>query len=129
MILVDTSAWVEFLRATRSPANIAVRNVISEGEFATTDAVMGELMCGARSDSELIGVRRMLAGARFYPVRPLFDYETAADIYRRCRSAGSSPGMIDCLIAAIAINQDLELLHKDADFEDIAEVTDLRVVA
>ena len=129
MILVDTSAWVEFLRATGSSADAALERLAGSNRIATTDAVVAELMSGARSETELSAVRRMLSGPRFYPIRPLFDYESAADIHRRCRAAGSSPGMVECLIAAVAINNDLELLHRDADFEDIAEVTTLRLTS
>ena len=65
----------------------------------------------------------------FFAVRPLFDYETAADVYRACRRAGATPrSLADCLVAAVAINNDLEVLSVDRDMKTIAEHTALRLV-
>jgi len=47
----------------------------------------------------------------------------AARIYGACRAAGVTiRSSVDCLIARIAIEHDLALLHDDRDFEDIARV-------
>jgi predicted nucleic acid-binding protein len=35
--------------------------------------------------------------------------------------------LMDCLIAAVAIREEVELLHNDADFEAIARQTTLRI--
>ena len=50
MILLDTSAWIEFLRATGSPTHLRVKALLSEAEanIATTDVVSMELLAGAR---------------------------------------------------------------------------------
>jgi hypothetical protein len=127
MLLVDTSAWIEFLRATGSPIALRVRSLSSDLRYATTDLVLAELRVGARSEQEELRVRRIAETGRFYPIRPLFDYETAADIARACRRAGSPVAIADCLIAAVAINNDLELLAGDSDFTEIAQHTGLRV--
>ena len=52
--LVDTSAWVEFLRSTGSDVNVRVRSMIDVDErLATTDVVIMGLLCGAgRSDPQ-----------------------------------------------------------------------------
>ena len=54
------------------------------------------------------------------------DFDGAARIYRRCRTAGVTPcGMIDCMIAAVAYRRDLTLLDWDADMSRIAEAIGL----
>ena len=64
------------------------------------------------------------------PTRPLFDYEVAADLYRRCRRAGFTPANShDLLIAAVAIGKGVPLLAADSDFERIATVSELQLVA
>ena len=64
------------------------------------------------------------------PTRPLFDYEVAADLYRRCRRAGFAlANSHDLLIAAVAIGKGVPLLAADSDFERIATVSELQLVA
>jgi predicted nucleic acid-binding protein len=55
MILVDTSAWVEFLRDTGSPACVRVDEVLGS-ELAICDAIQMEVLAGARHESQLVSV-------------------------------------------------------------------------
>ena len=58
----DTSAWVEYLRGTGSPANIAhKRAVTAEDELGVVDVVRMELLAGAGSDEQGVTVSRLLA--------------------------------------------------------------------
>ena len=126
MILIDTSAWVEFLRATMTPADIAVQEALA-GDVATCDPVRMELLAGALSDQELSSLRSLLSRAAHLPTASS-DYEEAALLYRRARAAGVSVRrQIDCLIAAIAIRQSVVLLHADRDFTSLAECSSLQI--
>ncbi len=131
MILVDSSAWIEFLRSTGSPANLRLRSALQEGdELACTDVVVMEILAGARDDADRDRLRRLLYGQRFLAVEGPADYEGAADLYRLCRRAGETPRKLtDCLIAALAIRTEAELLCDDADFAVIARHAPLRLVA
>ena len=67
--------------------------------------------------------------ARSIPTVPT-DYEDAATWYRTCRRNGDTVRkLVDCLIAAVAIRADVELLHADADFEALARHTPLRLAS
>lgn len=56
------------------------------------------------------------------------DYELAAAMYRACRLRGETVRkLIDCLIAAVAVRADVEVLHADIDFATLERHTDLRV--
>ena len=129
MILADTSAWVEYLRATGSPVHLRLRELIAgEGELVTTEVVMMELLAGAAGAEDMVRLRRLLMRFQLLPVEGLADYEAAADLYRRCRAGGETVGKLtDCLIAVVAIRHGSELLHRDHDFEVIARHTPLRV--
>jgi len=131
VILVDSSAWVEFLRATGSPAHRRVRAELSEGTtLASTDVVLMEILAGARDRADRARLRRLLYGLEFLAVDGPADYESAADLYGACRRAGETPRKLtDCLIAAVAIRNDAELLCEDVDFTVLARHTDLRLVA
>ncbi|HEX7244374.1 MAG TPA: PIN domain nuclease [Solirubrobacterales bacterium] len=129
MILVDSSAWVEFLRSTGSPVNLRVRAELEAGgTLAWTDPIAMEILAGARDDADRDRLRRLLYGLEFIGVEGPADYEIAAELYRLCRRGGETPRKLtDCLIAAVAIRNEAELLCEDADFLAIARHAPLRL--
>jgi predicted nucleic acid-binding protein len=131
VILADTSAWVEFLRATGSPVHLRLRGLIAgDGDLATTDVVMMELLAGPATQDAMARLRRLLLRFQLLPVEGLADYEAAADLYRRCRAGGETVRKLtDCLIAVVAIRNGATLLHRDHDFEVIARHTTLRLAS
>jgi predicted nucleic acid-binding protein len=131
VILLDTSAWVEFLRATGSSVHLRVRSALEQDvELASTDVVVMEVLAGARDDRDRDELRRLLYGRTLLAVEGPSDYEQAAELYRTCRRHGETPRKLtDCLIAAVAIRNDAELLHADADFLAIARHAPLRLLA
>ena len=126
MVLVDTSAWVEYLRDTGSPACIRVGELLG-ADLATCDAVRMELLAGARDEQHGRDLRRLVARAALVPMHP-GDFDQAAALYRHCRRRGETVRVLmDCLIGALAIRADLPVLHADADFDALARHTALRV--
>lgn len=125
MILIDTSAWVEFLRDTGSPACNAVDQLLAH-DIAICDVVSMEVLAGARDEHHLGSLRGLLARATVISMTPA-DYEEAAALYRCCRRNGETVRkLIDCLIAAVAIRADAPILHFDADFVALVRHTSLR---
>jgi predicted nucleic acid-binding protein len=122
VILVDTSAWIEFQRGTESWADRRLATAIEAGErLATVGIVQLELLAGARDDRQAQALSRLLGRCDFLPLEEDVDYRFAAALYRECRRQGTTIRRLpDCLIAAIAIRNDAELLHDDADFDAIA---------
>ena len=102
MILIDTSAWVEFLRGTGSAVCGRVDAALG-GDMAVCDAIRMEVLAGARDERHLDALRRLLARASVLPTGPV-EYEEAASLFRRCRREGETVRrLLDCLIAAVAI--------------------------
>jgi predicted nucleic acid-binding protein len=128
-LLVDTSAWVEFLRGTGSSVNLRLRAALEgDVEVATTDVILMEILAGARDDGEREELRALLYGCSFLAVDGPGDYEQAAEIYRVCRRGGETVRKLtDCLIAAVAIRSSAELLQLDSDFPAIARHAPLRL--
>jgi predicted nucleic acid-binding protein len=122
VILVDTSAWVEFLRATGSATHYRVRDLLATDEAsATTEVVIMEVLAGARDEMHLERLRQLLLRCEVLPLRGLADYEAAAELYRRCRREGETiRAVTDCLIAVPTIRAGAEVLHLDRDFDVIA---------
>ena len=129
MTLVDTSAWVEYLRGTGSEAHRTVRQLLeTDADVQTTDVVVMEVLAGARDDDDQRRLRRLIARCRYVPVEGLGDYEAAATVYLKCRSAGSTiRSLTDYVIAAVALRTDLAVLHSDRDFDLIARHTGLKL--
>ena len=126
MPLIDTSAWIEFLRGTGSRTNLEVRELI-DYDAQICDPVRMELLAGARDQQHVTQLEKLLALATTIRTEPV-DYDNAAAIYRACRKLGVTiRAQIDCLIAAIAIRTDTSLLHNDSDFDAIAQVTKIRI--
>ncbi len=124
MILADTSAWVEYDRATGSAVDIRLSELIAaEGPIAVTEPVIMEVLAGARSDARETDLRRLLLRFHLYRFDPAADFEGAARIYRRCRQAGITPrGLVDCMIAAVAWRHQAMLLNCDVDLDRVARV-------
>lgn len=129
MILVDTSAWVEFDRASSSPVDERLTALIAADEaLAVTEPVIAEVVAGARTDDREAALRRLLGRFELLRFDSSIDVDGAATIYRRCRRAGITPrGLVDCMIVAVAVRHDATVLSQDADMARIAEVTTLRL--
>lgn len=124
MILADTSAWVEYDRATGSEVDQRITELITtDGPLMFTEPVLMEVLAGARSDVREEDLRRMLLRFGLAHFDAVTDFDAATRIYRRCRQAGVTPrGMVDCMIAAVAYRRALALLAWDADMFRVAKV-------
>ncbi len=129
MILADTSAWVEYDRATGSPVDRRLSDLIGDdGPLAITDPVIMEVLAGARTDRREADLRRLLLRFDLLRFDAAADFHAAARIYRRCRHAGITPrGLIDCMIASVAIRHGAALLAHDADLSRVAEVVGIEM--
>ena len=124
MILVDTSAWVEYDRATGSKVDQRLTDLIGQGSLvAVTEPIVMELLAGARDDRREADLRRLMLHVELLPFDVVADFDAAVRIYRRCRRSGVTPrGMVDCMIAAVAWRTTSPLLAYDADLSRVAGV-------
>lgn len=123
MLIADSSAWVEYLRGTGSPAHLALRDAVTRDEVVVPEPVKAELLVGARSNDELRALRRMLEHFEVMLIAPRDDLDQAVALHLQCRSVGVTPrGLVDCTIAAMAVRSGLPLLHHDRGFAALAPV-------
>jgi predicted nucleic acid-binding protein len=125
LILTDSSAWVEYDRATGSPVDQRMADLIADvGPLAVTEPVLVEVLAGARTDRREHDLRRLLLRFQFLPFDAVVDFDAAVRIYRRCRAVGVTPrGLVDCLIMSVALRRGAAVLAMDVDLERIASVT------
>jgi predicted nucleic acid-binding protein len=124
MILADSSAWVEYDRATGSSVDRRLAELIAiDGPLAVTEPVIMEVLAGARDDRREASLRRLLLRFELLRFDVAADFQGAVRIYRRCRAAAITPrGLVDCMIAAVAWRTGASLLANDADLHRVARV-------
>jgi predicted nucleic acid-binding protein len=123
VILADTSAWVEFDRGTGSSVDVRLAELIGQEDdfLAVTEPVVMEVVAGARNDSGAADLRRLLGRFQLLHFEAVADFDAASRIYRRCRRTGVTPrGLVDCMIASVALRHGATLLAHDADLSRIA---------
>jgi predicted nucleic acid-binding protein len=126
VILVDTSVWIDLLNGNRK-VTLAVDDLL---RLATCGPIVQELLQGLRP-----GGLSDRFGAAFLALPLLSDplksetFLHAAEIYRQGRRNGYTiRSSVDCLIAAIAIENRVPIWHRDRDFGAIARYTALEVL-
>jgi predicted nucleic acid-binding protein len=126
LILVDTSMWIELFagRVPRIPPAGFAR-------LATCGPIIQEVMQGLRPGADTPEFREsFLALPRLCDPMQLGVFLSAADLYRHGRQRGytlRSP--VDCLIAAVAIQNRVPVWHRDRDFDVISRFTNLQTVS
>jgi predicted nucleic acid-binding protein len=128
MILVDTSVWIDFLRGANSRERHTLHRLIEEEEdIALTEIILTEILQGIKGDKDFQAVKNYLLEFPIYRPKNVETYLKAAKIYRECKKKGKTVRKtVDCIIAAICLENDLTLLHNDSDFDHIKVCTALR---
>jgi predicted nucleic acid-binding protein len=129
VILADTSAWVEYDRATGSAVDRRLAALIeADGPVAVTQPVVMEVLADARDDRREADLHRLLLRFELLRFDAVADFDGAVRIYRRCRVAGVTPrGMVDCMIASVAWRRGAALLAHDADMDRVAGVVGIEL--
>jgi predicted nucleic acid-binding protein len=117
MILVDTTVWIDFFSARSYPHVEALENLILNREdICLCGIILTEVLQGIREDSEFNRTRDLLANLVFLPMQ-YSVFLRSAEIYRDLRRKGVTIRKpVDCMIAAVAIEHEIPLLHNDKDF-------------
>jgi predicted nucleic acid-binding protein len=130
MLIADSSAWVEYLRRTESPADLALDAAVARDEVVVPELVKAELLAGARSNAEVRALETMLEHFDTQLLAPRDDFDHAVKLYLRCRASGYTPrGLMDCAITVMAMRAGLPVLHHDRDFAAIARVAGITQVS
>lgn len=125
MLLVDTSIWIEVFR---SRSGFDLTSVADVDQWVTCLPVIQEVLQGFRDEAAYRVARESLLAMPIVE-SPLDEavFLAAAELFRTARRAGRRiRSGVDCLIAACALRNDLEVLHHDGDFDLLASVSPLR---
>ena len=126
VVLVDTSVWIEVFR--RKPG-IDLNRVVDFDEIVTCLPVLQEVLQGFREQRAFTLARESMLALPMVE-SPLGQevFEEAVGLYRRARSQGLTVrSSVDCIIASCALRNGLSVLHRDRDFDMLAQVSSLDV--
>ena len=126
MVLVDTSVWIDVFR---KPARLQLESLVDFDDVVTCLPVVQEVLQGFDSEPAFVRAREAMLALPIVESPLSVDvYAEAVDLYRAARRIGLTiRSGVDCLIAACAVRHQLELLHRDRDYQAIARVSALRV--
>ena len=117
-IIVDTSAWIEFFRDTKSPVSIHVQNLLRSGRVTLTGMVLAEILQGIRAPREAALVRDKLEPLHFLETSRE-TWQKAGEMSAALRRKGLTIPLSDIIIAAVALAENCEIYTIDPHFEKI----------
>jgi predicted nucleic acid-binding protein len=122
-VLVDTSAWVDYLNGFASPAADALTDLLrGDEDICTCGIVVAEVFQGLRRDRERGAIQRSFQDLLFLEPSGIELYLRAAELYRSLRKQGVTVrSTVDCIIAALAEEADCALLARDSDMDAILD--------
>lgn len=129
MTVVDTSVWIDLFSGRDSPQVKVLESLIERrDDICLSGIILTEVLQGIRDEKEYSDTESMLANLIFLPMTRE-TFLLAASIYRTLRARGITiRNSIDCMIAAVCIENKIRLLHKNRDFDLLAAHFELQVV-
>jgi predicted nucleic acid-binding protein len=129
VILVDTSVWIDYFNGRITPETATLDKLLSSDEIIIGDIILAEVLQGFRSDHDF---EKALEALRRFKQVSMLNPDLAihcAGNYRQLRKAGITiRKIVDCFIATYCIENHVELLHSDRDFDPFEQHLGLQVV-
>lgn len=120
MIMVDTTVWIDFF-AARSTAQVITLETLIKGreDICICGIILTEVLQGIRKETEFRKTRDLFNSLILLPMT-YSTFVRSAEIYRDLRKRGITiRKSVDCMIASVALENDIPLLHNDKDFHPI----------
>ena len=119
-MLVDTSVWIDFFAGRNTTQVETLEHAVQDGQdIALCGVILTEILQGIRDDRQYRQVQGDLQPLILLPITER-TFIAAADIYRGLRKQGVTIRKTnDCIIATVAIEHGVSLLHNDRDFDTI----------
>ena len=129
MVIVDTSAWIEYFRSGVSRVVAKVDRCLDQDLVGIGDLVYCELMQGIRSPRQRAEVSSLLMSLPHFEMVGFHIAERAAANYRLLRSKGVTVRKtIDMLIGTFCAERGFQIVHYDSDFDLMARYIGLDVI-
>ena len=129
MVMVDTTVWIDFFRGKSRPHVKILENLIEErNDVCICGIILTEILQGIREDKAYKKTKQLLGNLIFLPMQHS-SFVLSAEIYRKLRQKGITiRKTMDCMIAAVVMENDIALVHNDRDFIPIEKHFGLKIV-
>ncbi len=129
MVIVDTSAWVEYFRNGVASVVAKVDRCLDRDLVGVGDLVYCEVMQGIRSPRQRAEISSLLMSLPHFDMVGFRIAERSAANYRLLRSKGVTVRKtIDVLIGTFCAERGFQIVHHDSDFDLMARHIGLDVV-
>ena len=129
-LIVDSTVWIDFFNPRiKSPEKKLLTQLIqSNYPVYLCPIIYQEILQGIREDKMFAEIKNILQHYRMIDIDLMQVTNYAVDLYRYLRKKGITiRKSVDCLIASYVILGDMELLHNDSDFTNIARESKLKI--
>ncbi len=129
MVLIDTTVWIDFFAGKQVPhVTVLERLIKNRADICICGIILTEVLQGIREKREFRKTKELFNAMIFLPM-PYSIFLGAAEIYRTLRRKGITiRSSVDCMIASVAIENDIMFLHNDRDFIPIEKHLGLKVL-
>ncbi|MCY7409687.1 MAG: PIN domain-containing protein [Chitinophagales bacterium] len=130
-IIADTTVWIDLLAKHENPQSKILEQTISSGKkIVLCPIILQEILQGIRDDVTFEMLKEHLLRFEMLYAEPVELALESAQLYRGLRKKGITiRKAVDCIIATYAIIYNIELLHRDGDFDKIAKYSKLKIVS
>jgi predicted nucleic acid-binding protein len=129
LIVADSSVWIDYFNGVVSIQTNKLEDIIGKEYIALTDHILLEVLRGFKRDAEYNTVKSHL---KKFPCYNALNFDMAvkcAENYRYLKSLGITiRSTIDLVIGTFCIENDIQLLHSDKDFNPLEKYLGLKVV-
>ena len=130
MILVDTSVWIDYFNGVENKQTERLDRILSEQSVLLGDIILTEILQGFDSDKEFRLAKQALEPLDCVHLGGKSLAIKAASNFRFLRSKGVTVRKtVDMLIGSWCIEHEVNLLHNDKDFDQIATQLPLKIYA
>lgn len=121
-VIADTSAWVQFFNRPHSEGKRIIDELLSKGSLYMVDIVLSEILQGTRTEREFRLLKEHLCDLPFLET-DVSSWSLAGKISFDLRRKGIIIPITDCLIAALSLENDCQILTLDPHFSQIPQIT------
>lgn len=121
LALIDTSAWIEYLKKTSHPITREIESALILNLAATCQLVLAELLQGARSEKETDLILDLASVVRILNESES-TWQEAGFLANKLRKQGKTIALIDCYLAVLAKENKAVILTLDKHFSVIEDL-------
>jgi predicted nucleic acid-binding protein len=129
ILLFDTSIWIDYLSGQETPkVNLLDEYLLNTDVLQICPPIIKEILQGIRQEEQFSKIKKNLDRLLCLQIDAKEAVFGAAELYRNLRKKGITIRIPnDCLIAFYAISFDVELVHKDSDFDLMIDHTPIKI--